>query len=473
MQLEELLQKCTVKLSIPGQRGWGTGFFVAPGLILTCAHVVKALGSPDRVQVRWQQQLAFAEAEILQQIPDLDLALLKFTSEKADLPCVFLDEGLRAGQELYFFGYPDEDFEHGCPVTVTCEGYTGDVPPLIKFKLGQVRPGMSGSPLLNQRTGKVCGIVKFTRDRTSDLGGGAISTHIILEQFPELRSLSQEFHERERRWCNLLPQKDEPNNFLSKERRLSGNYLPKVSKVIIIFGFFFLTLSTTLIFSFRSLSPLNPPFGRRFYTDVEKVESQTENVDFVDVDSLRFVTEDVRFTDINDDRTDDSNLLQQTLEIRFTIYNNSESEINISNFQVVVYQEGRSIFLSSRLRRTVDITPENPFITQNTVYNIAPKGSESFLLRYKNTVGNGILRSYDVGGALVYYHSPQGNVGRLKSEKLFLLNFNTSEIVVFDESYILNRMKEVEDSEVDEQQKEQTLEHLRNRLEDIVRHKNL
>lgn len=41
--LEELLQRCTVKLRVPGQMGWGTGFFVAPGWILTCAHVVKSV----------------------------------------------------------------------------------------------------------------------------------------------------------------------------------------------------------------------------------------------------------------------------------------------------------------------------------------------------------------------------------------------------------------------------------------------
>lgn len=37
--LEELLQQCTVKITVPG--GWGTGFFVASGLVLTCAHVVR------------------------------------------------------------------------------------------------------------------------------------------------------------------------------------------------------------------------------------------------------------------------------------------------------------------------------------------------------------------------------------------------------------------------------------------------
>ncbi|MEQ9485257.1 hypothetical protein [Coleofasciculus sp. F4-SAH-05] len=108
----------------------------------------------------------------------------------------------------------------------------------------------------------------------------------------------------------------------------------------------------------------------------------------------------------------------------------------------------------------------------NIVYGVAPKDSEYFLLNYRNTVGNGI-KGADTVGVLVYYHSSSGNIGKLKSEKLLFLNFNSSEIVTFDESYILNRIKEVERSEIDEQQKEKTLENLRGLLRDIVRHKNL
>ena len=38
--LLDILQKCTVKLSIPHQAGWGTGFCIDKGLIITCAHVL-------------------------------------------------------------------------------------------------------------------------------------------------------------------------------------------------------------------------------------------------------------------------------------------------------------------------------------------------------------------------------------------------------------------------------------------------
>lgn len=40
LSLSEQLKRCTVQLLIPGT-SLGTGFFVVPGLILTCAHVVQ------------------------------------------------------------------------------------------------------------------------------------------------------------------------------------------------------------------------------------------------------------------------------------------------------------------------------------------------------------------------------------------------------------------------------------------------
>lgn len=208
MANEELLQQCTVKLTLPGRMGWGTGFFVAPAWILTCAHVVQAAGE-QAIQVRWQTRNLEARVEHLLPEP-LDLALLRvILPDDANPPCVYLGEEVQSRDPLYLFGYPDEGDRQGEPRTFNCDGTTGSEIASILFNLGQVRPGMSGSPLLNQRTGKVCGMVKFTRDRSSDLGGGAIPTRVILEQFPQLRSLQQEFHGGDRRWSSLISKSSE------------------------------------------------------------------------------------------------------------------------------------------------------------------------------------------------------------------------------------------------------------------------
>ena len=226
-QLERLLQRCTVKLSIPGKVRWGTGFFVAPGLILTCNHVIKDAGNSS-IEVCWQNQKNF-EAAIERSLPEFDLALLRFSPPVVDLPCVYLNESVESRDSLYTYGYPD-DFSRGAPVIGECRGLTGDEPPLILFRAAQVRPGLSGSPLLNQRTGKVCGIVKFTLDRSMELGGGAVPTSEILSQFPELEELQQAFHRRDERWIKLLPRPPSPTRLSRQEYRNRQALLNKVNQ---------------------------------------------------------------------------------------------------------------------------------------------------------------------------------------------------------------------------------------------------
>lgn len=210
--LEDLLQQCTVKITIPS--GWGTGFFVAPGLILTCAHVVR---KADDLQVTvsypvWQQPLSAIVKAKADDGKTLDLALVEISEPLPDHPCVLLDEEpVAVGQALYSYGYL-ESYTNAAPVRPVNEGLTGDTPPLLKLQGAQIEKGISGAALLNLKSGKVCGMVKETRAAGFDLGGGAIPTRVILEQFPELRSLQQSFHggvsatcpSDNRRWVNLI-----------------------------------------------------------------------------------------------------------------------------------------------------------------------------------------------------------------------------------------------------------------------------
>ncbi|NEZ66120.1 hypothetical protein D0962_25725 [Leptolyngbyaceae cyanobacterium CCMR0082] len=224
-KLYDLLYQCSVKLSLPDGT-CGTGFFVAPGYLLTCEHVVRhANNSP--IQVRWQQQDNFAKAYVEEAFEEYDIALLRFVSPSEDLPCVYLSDELDVGDEIYLFGYPDTEYENGRPVTPKFEGFTGDFPPFIMLEQGQLQPGMSGAALLNQSTGKVCGMLKFTRDKFTDMGGGGIKTAVILQQFPNLVQLQKEFHQRDNRWQNHLG----PSNIPPQKPLLCPNNLPRSGTV--------------------------------------------------------------------------------------------------------------------------------------------------------------------------------------------------------------------------------------------------
>jgi DNA polymerase III delta prime subunit len=203
-RLYDQLVRCTVRLTLPGGRDQGTGFFVAPGLVLTCAHVVEG---PDKaVDVHWTGGTIPGRV-----IPDyfrpenIDLALLRV--ELDDHPCVLLHEPYTLRDEMVAFGYPLNSTKCEA-VTVACEDWKRDQgvspdPPDLKFKQGQVQPGLSGAPLLNLQTGGICGVVHKTRDRASDLGGRALPTALVLERYDFLIGLQKAFHSRDRTWIRL------------------------------------------------------------------------------------------------------------------------------------------------------------------------------------------------------------------------------------------------------------------------------
>ncbi len=192
-------------------KGSGSGFFVAPDTLLTCAHVVNETRD---IRLIWQGQSYVVEVLDIHtgkvagsDIAYPDLALLRVVG-LGDHPCVLLDEEVQLADPLYSFGYPDLDhYPGGSPVTFHSEGWLGGDPVLLKLKDGQARPGLSGAPLLNRRTHQVCGIVKRTRGADRDLGAYAIPVPTVWQCFPELQAQQQAFHQRDARWrsCMLPP----------------------------------------------------------------------------------------------------------------------------------------------------------------------------------------------------------------------------------------------------------------------------
>src|SRR4028118_1437173 len=203
--ITKLLQQCTLRVSVPG--GHGTGFFVAPQLILTCAHVVKS-ANHEKIDVFWpyKNQQYIASLENIPLEKHLDVAILKFNFPDLDHPCINFDwSSPELSDDLFSYGYP-QDYSEGDSATFKYEGESiKNNSPLYKLKGGQAKPGTSGSPLLNQRTGKVCGILNLSRGDFSDLGGRAVPVSIIFAQFPELAELNQRFHQNNSQKTEINP----------------------------------------------------------------------------------------------------------------------------------------------------------------------------------------------------------------------------------------------------------------------------
>ena len=157
--LYELLQLCTAKIGIANDSSRGTGFFVANRRLITCAHILKGHDC-SKITVTWQGQISKTVKVIRIYQRPIDLALLSIDfSPQADPPCVLLDDSVTPFDRLYAYGYSDH-FPDGSSVAVRCEGNVSENNlTLIKVQSGQIRPGHSGAPALNNKTGKVCGLV--------------------------------------------------------------------------------------------------------------------------------------------------------------------------------------------------------------------------------------------------------------------------------------------------------------------------
>jgi hypothetical protein len=220
-----LLRQCVVRVDDQVGRFRGTGFFLAPGLVVTCAHVVHGATG---LRVNWQDRAVSATVAgavpAPESVPDSavyplpDLAVLQVEGANAwGHPCVSLGGGRPAGGRspdvLYLAGYT---VEHGpntalTGVTIWFESpVSQDGHELYKLRRGQVLPGLAGSPLLNLRTGLVAAILESSRSLRDDLGGFAVPAAEIATAFPDAAAASQRFHAADSRWASAARAEREP-----------------------------------------------------------------------------------------------------------------------------------------------------------------------------------------------------------------------------------------------------------------------
>ena len=166
----------------------GCGFPPAPGWLVTCAHVVgrdTALNSPIEC-VPWQDA---ARAAVLRHLDgDLDLALLHDPDATAPARALRLGAPPEPGADLIGIGYPVRDNQPEFDqITGHYEGETSRQPAgggtrtMLKFKDSQIEPGFSGGPLFAPSRGTVIGVIRWSRDVRTDLGGWAIPAHDLID----------------------------------------------------------------------------------------------------------------------------------------------------------------------------------------------------------------------------------------------------------------------------------------------------
>ena len=218
MQLPaELMIPCLVQLHNQEGTFLGTGFFVTPSTVLTCAHVVSDAG--PGLEVMWGEHKF--PAQISEQIPPVhgsgelydlpDLATVHIISDVSH-PCVWLGESNpQRHSPLTGIGYRSM---RGLPgpalqgighdsVGLAVVGPSGGEGCLSVRGDGIVE-GLSGSPVLDESTGRVCGLLKARRAHGFAEGGWVIPVEAIARYLPDVLNANQAEHPPGSAWRDVV-----------------------------------------------------------------------------------------------------------------------------------------------------------------------------------------------------------------------------------------------------------------------------
>jgi hypothetical protein len=210
--LKELLNRCTVKIHVGS--GWGTGFFVAPRVIITSYHVVKdAITKQVPVMATTFDGRPFAatvRADGFRGPGWPDVAILDVAAD--DLPCVVFDTDQVPGEaRLFTGGYPSESsvvYQTKLLVSGGEQNYDVDSAgvrrPNLRLNADTVVGGMSGGAVVNLNTGFVCGVVRLTIDARYPVGGFATPMSSVLAELPILRGPLDRPGPAAKAWIDLL-----------------------------------------------------------------------------------------------------------------------------------------------------------------------------------------------------------------------------------------------------------------------------
>ena len=168
----------------------GSGFFVAPGVIVTCAHVVSSDGrAVRRAKVRWDgvtyegTAIARPWTKGNARVWDPpDLCVITLDRTPPGQPSVVLGElGDADGHELSIAGYNqvwgDVQFQNK---PGTLGGSQELATQMVREIIGpEIASGMSGGPVLDMRRGFICGVTKAQRKPNDNQGGLFIPAEFI------------------------------------------------------------------------------------------------------------------------------------------------------------------------------------------------------------------------------------------------------------------------------------------------------
>jgi NB-ARC domain len=168
----------------------GKGFFVGSNTILTCANLVQ---DTDIQLIKISQGNKVYNISSLSINEDINTAIIKINDdEERSISPTYLDTDFQIDDVFYI----EQDLLDSKECFFICQSYSG-LSRLIAVANLSRRPLMIGSPVLNCRTLKVCGMITRASSKleySQSIHGNTISVAAIFQEMPDIKLSNQVFH---------------------------------------------------------------------------------------------------------------------------------------------------------------------------------------------------------------------------------------------------------------------------------------
>ncbi|MFD7878200.1 trypsin-like serine peptidase [Streptomyces sp. NPDC059766] len=190
-----------------GGSGFGTGFLVSGDTVLTCAHVVHGHASVEVVTGS-----GAVGASVVETVPAErgagavfgfpDLARLSLNSPMPGFGVWLGDQTPLPGHEVVVHGFSRHTLEAGEQPDTLHLVVAGQSSQFVRLQWDMVVQGFSGGPVLDLRTGRICGVLKASRDERGPQGGWLVPVEAVWKHFPDLAARNAKAHVPGTPWCD-------------------------------------------------------------------------------------------------------------------------------------------------------------------------------------------------------------------------------------------------------------------------------
>ena len=268
-----ILRETTISISTEDRAG--SGFFVSPHHIITCAHVVASSKGRPAAHINGiyggkEVPLKIIEHTFKYASGLPDLVLLEIEDDDSEHAYAALGPQVAVGDDLWIWGYPQGPYHQGDSAVLQYHGtFTRqDNVELLRADGIGLSAGFSGSPVLNSRTGAVCGLIRLGEPSSQVIR--LTPAEVILKIFADHLRRYHQPPFRNTSWLDLLDDNQLQAGNFAYPGPWMRNYLAAVQAAV---------QSHPYAVSFQNAPPLTSVYLRQRGVNTHHAQSDDSTID--------------------------------------------------------------------------------------------------------------------------------------------------------------------------------------------------